>query len=445
MSCATRSPGCSDGIARAGFGLGRGVGAQRGGGEVAASGRGRLSHPGRRRASRRRGRGAPTASGGLGASPVDEVDRQLVEEARAGVVRRGPPGGADDGARDVEPLAGPGDADVGQAALLLELGLVAERPGVREDAVLEPGEEHDGELQPLGGVQRHQGDHPAVVVLVGDLVGVRDQRDALQEVGQPGHDEAGVDVGRVGRRPGDRVLGELPGHGDELGEVLHPGRVLGVVGLLERRQVARALQHGLEDDVGPLAGVDHRLELLDHRHEAPHLGQRAGGQPGCLVGAAQRLPEGQPVPVGQRRDARDRPVADAALGGVEDPAQRDLVGRVGQHPQVGERVADLAPLVEPHATDDLVGLPGADEHLLEDPGLGVGAVEDRHVCGRGSPSSTERVDLLGDEPGLVALVVGDVAHDPLAVTGVGPQRLSLRPSLWPMTALAAVRMVWVER
>jgi hypothetical protein len=66
------------------------------------------------------------------------------------------------------------------------------------------------------------------------------------------------------------------------------------------------------------------------------------------------------------RVSASQKVIDAALGRVEDPAQRDLVGGVDQHPQVGERVAHLLALVEAHPADDLVGLAGADEHLLED-------------------------------------------------------------------------------
>src|SRR3712207_7283322 len=46
-----------------------------------------------------------------------------------------------------QPLLGAGDAHVGQPALLLQLARIAERPQVREDAVLEPGEEDDRELQ----------------------------------------------------------------------------------------------------------------------------------------------------------------------------------------------------------------------------------------------------------------------------------------------------------
>ena len=92
------------------------------------------------------------------ALPVEQVAGDLVEEARRRVVLRCTPRGADGRAREVEPLAGPGDADVGEAALLLELLGVAERAHVREDAVLEAGEEDDRELEALGRVQRHQRD-----------------------------------------------------------------------------------------------------------------------------------------------------------------------------------------------------------------------------------------------------------------------------------------------
>ena len=217
---------------------------------------------------------------------------------------------------------------------------------------------------------------------VGDLVGVGDQRDPLEEVGEPGRDGAGVDVGRVGRRAGHRVVGELAGDRDELGEVLHPGLVLRVVGGLELVEVAGAREHRLEDHVGPLPRVDHRLELLDHRRRSPgSLVSDRVARPGASSArrsASQKVIRSR---CGERVDARLGAVADAALGGVEDPAQRDLVGRVDQHPQVGQRVADLAPLVEAHPADDLVGHADADEHLLEHPGLGVGAVEHRDVAG----------------------------------------------------------------
>ena len=105
----------------------------------------------------------------------------------------------------------------------------------------------------------------------------------------------------------------------------------------------------------------------------------------------------------------DRAVADAALGDVEDPLERDDVVGVDQQPEVGQRVADLAALVEAHPADHAVGLAGADEDFLEDSRLRVGAVEDRDVGGLGT-TVDQLVDLVGDEPRLVVLVVGDVAR-----------------------------------
>ena len=67
---------------------------------------------------------------------------------------------------------GPGDADVGEPALLLHLVGLGERPDVREHALLDADEEHDRELEPLGRVQRHQ--HDLVVVV--EVVGVGDER-----------------------------------------------------------------------------------------------------------------------------------------------------------------------------------------------------------------------------------------------------------------------------
>ena len=88
-----------------------------------------------------------------------------------------------------------GDPDVGEPALLLELLLVVERPAVREDALLEPGDEDDRELEALGGVerdQRHRVGVALVRVLVGDERGLLEQ--AVERV-------VGRQVVVAGRRP----------------------------------------------------------------------------------------------------------------------------------------------------------------------------------------------------------------------------------------------------
>ena len=110
--------------------------------------------------------------------------RDLVEEPGGRVPLRRPPRRPHHGPRQVQPLAGAGDTDVGEPPLLLQLLGVAQRAHVREDAVLETGEEDDRELQPLRGVQRHQRHHAAIVGRVRDLVGVGHQRHLLEELRQ---------------------------------------------------------------------------------------------------------------------------------------------------------------------------------------------------------------------------------------------------------------------
>ena len=134
-----------------------------------------------------------------------------------------------------------------------------------------------------------------------------------------------------------------------------------------------------------------------------------------------------------------------AARGVEHAADADRVVVVDDRPQVGQRVADLLALVEAHPADDLVGQADPDEHLLEDPGLGVGAVEHRDVARAGLAGVAEPVDLAGHPVGLGVLGVGDVADDLLARALVAPQPLGLarrccgRSPRWPR------RIVWVER
>ncbi len=125
---------------------------------------------------------------------------------------------------------------------------------------------------------------------------------------------------------------------------------------------------------------------------------------------------------GVRREAVERRRPDAAPGLVHDPAQRDLVGRVVDHLEIGDRVLDLGPLVEPRPADDPVADALAHEHVLEHARLGVHPVEDGDVSRAGA--LLERPgDLPRDEPGLGVLVVGlDHAHRQ-APAEVGPQLL----------------------
>ncbi len=111
-------------------------------------------------------------------------------------------------------------------------------------------------------------------------------------------------------------------------------------------------------------------------------------------------------------------------------------------PQVGQRVLDLAPLVEAGAAHELVAQPVAQERLLDGSALGVGAVHDRDVLqpvllvvavvgtprqdrpGAASPGR-EGLDLACHPLRLLVLAVSLEALDELAAGIVGPELLVL--------------------
>ena len=125
---------------------------------------------------------------------------------------------------------------------------------------------------------------------------------------------------------------------------------------------------------------------------------------------------------GMAVDRRHCLVAKAALGGVDDLLEREVVCGRDDEPQIGDRIANLGALVEAEAADDLIGETDRDKALLELAGLELSANEDRNrveVPPRASCDSISSADsarLLGPVP------YPDDA-DLLAVTSVGPQGL----------------------
>ncbi len=319
------------------------------------------------------------------------------------MVRRPAPPGARDRAGQVEPLPGSGDADVGKPAFLLELAFVVDRALVREDVLLHAGEEDDGKLQSLGGVQRHQRDHAAVIGSLWYLVGIGHQRDLLKEGGQ-----ATINISAI----------EFPGNRNEFVEVLDASGVLQVGRCLKLGDIAGAVENRLHNVADRRALIGRRPELGNHLVEAFDRPDRPGRQRWHVGRPRQSLRETNPVLCCLRRDVLERAVANATARHVDDTAQRDLVLRVGDEPQVGEQVTDLSALVEPDAADHLVRHAGPDEHLFEHARLGVGPVEDRHLARRRVGGVAELVHLFGDERGLVVLAVGDVADDQRAGPGL---------------------------
>ena len=157
--------------------------------------------------------------------------------------------------------------------------------------------------------------------------------------------------------------------------------VLRILAGLQLGGVAGARVDRFQDLGGLGAALDQLLEPVEDARRTRRCSAATGWPcPGMRSGRARSAAANEiRSPLGVARDELLGPVADAALGHVEDAPQADRVLRVGQHPQVGQRVAHLAPLVEPHAADHLVRQPDPQEHVLEHARLAVGAVEDGHV------------------------------------------------------------------
>ena len=185
---------------------------------------------------------------------------------------------------------------------------------------------------------------------------------------------------------------------------------------------------------------------------ADEVAERAAGGAGQLVGvedAGGGEGERDLLGAGELVKLGDRLVAEAALGGVDDPFEGEVVGGLGDDAQVSERVADLGALVEAEAADDPVGQADGDEAVLELAGLELGADEDGGVV-EAAAAMLERLHFLADAAGLLR-PVPDADHLDL---GPSPPSSSLtsvhsvlprRPALWAITPEAAARMCGVER
>ncbi len=138
--------------------------------------------------------------------------------------------------REVQPLSRSSDGDVREAALLLETGAVAveDRILVREDRLLEAGDEHDRVLEALGGVHGHE---RHVLVALAERVEVGPQREPLHERRQV----RGFVRGR-----------ELGDHAEELADVLGTADgLVGALGLVRLDDAALGDDH--LDDVAQVA------------------------------------------------------------------------------------------------------------------------------------------------------------------------------------------------
>ena len=97
-------------------------------------------------------------------------------------------------------------------------------------------------------------------------------------------------------------------------------------------------------------------------------------------------------------------VAEAALGHVDDALEGEVIGRLRDHAQVGERVADFHALVEARPADDTVGQAKLDEAVFKLAHLERGAHQngdlvERMVLALLARLALKLLDLLADGTG----------------------------------------------
>ena len=124
-----------------------------------------------------------------------------------------------------------------------------------------------------------------------------------------------------------------------------------------------------------------------------------------------------------------RGVAEAALGHVDDALEGEIVGRLRDHAQVGEGVADFGALVEARPADHAIGQAELDEAVFEFAHLERGAHQngdlvERMVLAALARVALELLDFLADGAGFFLRVpaAGDLHF--FAEHVFGAQRLA---------------------
>ncbi len=273
-----------------------------------------------------------------------------------------------------------------------------------KEALFPAGQEDGVEFQPLGRMQRHDrhGVH------VGILLGVHDQRDVFEKTAQA-----------------------LEGfhRADEFLQVLQPPGRFGRLVVLPHVGVA-----GLFEDLFGQFNMRYRFKQFRPAAEVlNHVEQRLAGLRLDLVGLDQvggGRKHGHVAGAGIVMQRADRGVAQAALRGVDDALEGEVVGRLADEAEVSHGIADFEALVEAGAADDAVVEAERHEAVFEFAHLEGGAHEDRHVVQRMlfavGIAALQPLDLLADGAGFLFTVPGGVDHHLLVVgiDPVGEQRLA---------------------
>ena len=159
------------------------------------------------------------------------------------------------------------------------------------------------------------------------------------------------------------------------------------------------------------------------RGSRPSALRAARGSWSPAISCARRLDQRQPLGAGGGVQLLQRRGADAAARRVDDALEGEVVGRLADQAQIGQRVADFLALVEARAADHPIRQRQRDEALLELAGLEAGAHQDRDFAER-VPLALQCLDLVADPARLLLGVPQRRARRLVALLGAGPQGLA---------------------
>ncbi len=275
---------------------------------------------------------------------VEQVRRDLAQEARRDAVHVLAVQAARLGIGQDQLLPGAGDAHVGQAPLLFQPAALVQRTVAGEQPLFQSGQEHQRELQALGRVQRHQL-HAVLAGLHLAFAGL--QRGVGQERDQLAHAFRRfvvVDASHEAR--GDRhqlvqVLGARFGI-QAAAAFLRP--------VLAQARADQYVVHAL----GQVQFGGFARQLLDQRHERGQRVARTPRQSGALGGQHRRAPQRHARVPRETTHFVQRALADATCRRVDRALEGRIVAAVGHQAQVGQRVLDFGALEETHAAVDAV-------------------------------------------------------------------------------------------
>ena len=118
-----------------------------------------------------------------------------------------------------------------------------------------------------------------------------------------------------------------------------------------------------------------------------------------------------------------RCIAQAAARNIDDAFEREIVRRLVDEAQIGERVADLGALVEARAADDAIGQAERDKTVLELAHLERGAHQNGDLFER-MAGALQVLDLIADRARLFLAIPRAGDRDLLARLVLGAQRLA---------------------